>query len=424
MATFSCLQGVRVATWLKTAFVSVFFFGAIASAAEPIKIGVIAPAAHIIGRSIFQGAELAADEINQQGGIDGRQIELYPYDVKGSPTDAVRAFQRLGQRDKVDAVVGTFISEVSLALAPWSARMKLPFFVTGSAAPEITKRVHDDYDRYKYLFHHYENSIFIAESVCDSSKPIFVDGLGYKKAVILSEEAAWTTPVDETYLKCLPEAGLEVVDHIRFSPQTQDFSPLFNRIEKTNADVIITAMAHVGVAPVVQWKQNEVPVFMAGVSGQAGSSSFWDNTNKAADGVITLSAGAGGAALSPKTPEFYKTYIARFNEEPAYASYTTYDSIYTLKAAFESAESDDVDDLVAALEKTDLEGVLGRVQFYGKDHQHAHGLKYGKGLVTGLAFQWQSDGKGGGKQVVLWPEEVAKGELQVPGFVKPGKSKN
>jgi len=421
---WSYLRAIRFDVLLKTTLVTTFAMGAIASANEPIKIGVIAPAAHIIGRSIFQGAEMAADEINQAGGVNGRQIELYPYDAKGSPTDAVRAFQRLGQRDQVHAVVGTFISEVSLALAPWSARMKLPFLVTGSAAPEITKRVHDDYDSYKYLFHHYENSIFIAESVCDSSKPLFVDGLGYKTAVILSEEAAWTTPVDETYLKCLPEIGLEIVDHIRFSPQTQDFSPLFNRIERTNADLIITAMAHVGVSPVVQWKQNEVPVFLAGVSGQAGSSSFWDNTNKAADGVITLSAGAGGAALSPKTPKFYQAYIDRFKEEPAYASYTTYDSVYTLKAAFEKANSNDADDLVAAIEETDMEGVLGQVQFYPKGHQHAHGLKYGKGLVTGLAFQWQSDGKGGGKQVVLWPEEVAQGELQVPSFVKSGKGKN
>lgn len=414
----------RVTFLLLITMLSGFLLIGSASAAEPVKIGVIAPAAHIAGRAIFQGAKLAADEINKDGGIDGRQIKLFEYDNKGSATDSVRAFQRAVQQDGIQTMTGVFLSEVALALAPWSARLQTPLIVTGAASTEISERVHENYDQYKYIFHGYNNSVFLAEAVCDSSKALLVDKLGYKTAVILSEEAAWTKPVDQVYNKCLPEAGLEVVDHIRFSPETQDFSPIFNRIEKSKADVIMSAIAHVGVAPTVQWRQKEVPAFLAGISGQAGSTSFWNNTNKATEGVITISAGAAGAALSPSTPAFYKNYMARFKEEPAYDAYTTYDAIYTLKAAIESADSDDADDLVAALEKTDIDGVQGHLQFYGKDDPYTHGLKYGPDNVTGVAFQWQSDGKGGGKQVVLWPEKVANGEIQVPDFVKAGANKN
>ena len=69
--------------------------------------------------------------------------------------------------------------------------------------------------------------------------------------------------------------------------------------------------------------------------------------------------------------------------------------------------------MVEALEKTDWEGTIGRIQFYGKDDQFTHSIKYGKGLITGLMLQWQD-----GKQVSVWPKEVAKGQLKFPSFIK------
>ena len=81
--------------------------------------------------------------------------------------------------------------------------------------------------------------------------------------------------------------------------------------------------------------------------------------------------------------------------------------------AIKRAGSTDADKMVEALEKTDWEGTIGRVQFYGKDDQFTHGLKYGKGLITGLLMQWQD-----GAQVAVWPKEVAKSDLKFPDFIK------
>ena len=77
------------------------------------------------------------------------------------------------------------------------------------------------------------------------------------------------------------------------------------------------------------------------------------------------------------------------------------------------AGSTDADKMVEALEKTDWEGTIGRIQFYGKDDPFTHSIKYGKGLITGLMLQWQD-----GKQVSVWPKEVAKGQLKFPSFIK------
>ena len=70
--------------------------------------------------------------------------------------------------------------------------------------------------------------------------------------------------------------------------------------------------------------------------------------------------------------------------------------------------------MVAELEKTDYVGTIGRIQFYGRDDQFTHGLKYGPDNVSGMVFQWQD-----GKQVTVWPAKIAEGKLKYPSFSRP-----
>src|SRR4051794_16120132 len=96
----------------------------------------------------------------------------------------------------------------------------------------------------------------------------------------MSEDAACTKPLDISYEECLPKIWLKVLDHIRFSPDTTDFTPIFNKIEGAKPDVIITGISHVGVQPTVQWKNQQVPIPMLGISSQATNSTFSKDTMK------------------------------------------------------------------------------------------------------------------------------------------------
>jgi branched-chain amino acid transport system substrate-binding protein len=384
-----------------------------AMAADPIKIGVIAEAQAIAGASIPQAAQLAADEINAQGGIDGRKIEIVSYDNHSSSADSVRAFQRAVNEDKVNAVIASYISEVVLALEPWASRLKTPFVTPGAASNEISKSVHADYEKNKYTFHGYLTSAALAMSVCDAAKALLVDQKHMKTAVIMSEDAAWTKPLDVGYEECLPKIGLKVLDHIRFSPDTTDFTPIFNKIEGSKPDVIITGISHVGVQPTVQWKNQQVPIAMFGISSQATNETFGKDTNDAAEGVLYQGVSGPNVAVTPKSVPFAEGFKKKYGNYPSYAGYTAYDEVYYIADAVKRAGSTDADKLVDALEKTDWEGTIGRVQFYGKDDPFTHSIKYGKGLITGLMLQWQD-----GKQVSVWPKEIAKSELKFPSFVK------
>ncbi|MGY3235105.1 branched-chain amino acid transport system substrate-binding protein [Bradyrhizobium sp. USDA 4472] len=384
-----------------------------AFAADPIKIGVIAEAQAIAGASIPQAAQLAAEEINAAGGVDGRKIEIIGYDNHSSSADSVRAFQRAVNEDKVNAVIASYISEVVLALEPWAARLKTPFVTPGAASNEISKSVHADYEKNKYTFHGYLTSAALALSVCDGAKDLLVDKLHMKTAVIMSEDAAWTKPLDIGYEECLPKIGLKVLDHIRFSPDTTDFTPIFNKIEGSKPDVIITGISHVGVQPTVQWKNQQVPIPMFGISSQATNETFAKDTNQAAEGVLYQGVSGPGVAVTPKSVPFAENFKKKFGNYPSYAGYTAYDEVYYLADAVKRAGSTDADKLVDALEKTDWEGTIGRVQFYGKDDPFTHSIKYGKGLITGLMLQWQD-----GKQIAVWPKDVAKTEIKFPSFIK------
>src|ERR1700675_2675390 len=382
-----------------------------AQSKEPIRIGIIAEESAIGGVGIVNGARLAVDAINAAGGIDGRKLEIMQYDDHSSAADAVRAFQRAVSQDKVVAVIGTYISEVALALEPWAARTHVPFITTGCARKEISRQIPEDYDKNKYTFHEYMTSAFIADSICDSVKDLLQRKYSIKSAGGLSEDAAGTTPLQTQHLVCLPKIGVKVLDHIRFSPDTSDFTPLYNKIEGEKPDVIVTGISHSGVQPTVQWAQQQVPIPMIGMSSQATSGTFWKDTNGAAAGIVTFSVAAEGANLSAKTQPFINDYIKRFGEAPNYTAYTTHDGVNVLVQAIKRAGSTDGEKLVAALEQTDYVGTIGRVQFYGRDSQFTHAMKYGPEYVTGIMLQWQN-----AKQVTLWPKASPETKFSFPAF--------
>ena len=384
----------------------------------PIKIGVIAENQAVAGSSIPQAAQLAADEINAKGGIGGRKIQLVSYDDHSSSAEAVRAFQRAVNEDHVNAVIASYASEVVLALEPWAARLKTVMITPGAASDVITENIAKNYEANKYTFHGYLTSGSLARLVCASAKDMMVDAYKMKTAVVMSEDAAWTKPLDAGYLKCLPEIGLKVLDEVRFSPNTTDFTPIFNKIEGLKPDVIITGISHVGVQPTVQWKSQQVPIPMFGISSQATNSTFWKDTNGAADGVLFQAVSGPGVAVTPKTLPFVDAFQKKFGNAPSYAGYTAYDEVYMIAEAVKRAGSMDEAKLVTAMEATDYVGTIGRIEFLPKSDPHVHGLRIGKGYITGLFLQWQD-----GKQVNLWPADLANGKIKFPAFVKVGSAK-
>jgi branched-chain amino acid transport system substrate-binding protein len=84
-----------------------------------------------------------------------------------------------------------------------------------------------------------------------------------------------------------------------------------------------------------------------------------------------------------------------------------------LAAAMQHAHSTNPDKIVAEMEKTNMEGTLGQLAFYGRNDTYTHALKYGPKYITGTFMQWQD-----GKQVCVWPENKCPNKMVFPSFVK------
>ena len=105
--------------------------------------------------------------------------------------------------------------------------------------------------------------------------------------------------------------------------------------------------------------------------------------------------------MTPKSIPFAEGFKKKFGNYPSYAGYTSYDEVYYIADAVKRGGSTDADKLVDALEKTDWEGTIGRIQFYGRQDEFTHSIKYGKGLITGLMLQWQDGNLRAGHALLL-----------------------
>ena len=123
--------------------------------------------------------------------------------------------------------------------------------------------------------------------------------------------------------------------------------------------------------------------------------------------------------MTPKTLPFVDEFVKKYGNTPSYCGYTAYDDVYIIADAVKRAGSVDGDKLVAAMEATDYVSTIGRVQFLPQGDPHVHGLRTGEGFITGLFLQWQN-----GKQINMWPPDLANGKLQFPPFIKIGATGN
>jgi branched-chain amino acid transport system substrate-binding protein len=181
--------------------------------------------------------------------------------------------------------------------------------------------------------------------------------------------------------------------------------------------VMVTGISHVGVQPTVQWASKQVPIPMIGIASQATNATFWKETNGAAEGVLFMMFAGPESAITPKTVPFANAFKAKFGNFPSYAGYTAYDDVYMIADAVKRAGSTDADKIVDAMEKTDMDGTLGHLAFYGKDEEFPHALKTGPGFIEGLMLQWHD-----GKQVTVWPSKLETGKLSFPSFIKLGSN--
>jgi branched-chain amino acid transport system substrate-binding protein len=383
-----------------------------AQAADVIKIGVIGPMNFMQGKGHWNGATMAAEEINAKGGVKvGKKkmkIELVKADSNEfiNITDAANAMERLMTQDKVDFVVGGFRTEAVLAMQDIAMDHKKIFLDCGAASPELCKKVAEDYKRYKYFFRDTPfNSIFLVKTTfihLATVGAILKETLNLPKVKVafVGEKAEWVEPMIKLTEDTVPKMGMELVGIWRPSDKATDVSAELSAVQRSGAQIIFTMFsASAGITFARQAGELKVPAMQVGINVEAQKDGFWQATQGMGNYVMTLNTFARGVDFNETSKPFIDTYVKRFGETPTYTA-DTYAAIkYTLVPAIEKTGTLNADKLVAYIENDVHEAPAGTIA-YLKDAEGRplHDIKWGPGFTTGVGVQWQD-----GELKGVWP---------------------
>jgi branched-chain amino acid transport system substrate-binding protein len=377
-----------------------------------IKIGVIGPMQFSHGQGHWNGAIMAAEEVNAAGGVQvgnrKMRIELVKADSNEfiSLEDAAKAMGKLVREDRVHFVVGGFRTEAVLAMQDISMDAKTLFLGVGAAHPELTNRVVRDYDRYKYFFRVSPfNSIYLIRTSFIQMRTVATVlrrqlGIERLKVAIVAEKAMWNEPMVSAAEAYIPRMGMEVVGVWRPESRATDVSPELREIQRSGAHMMFTLFsAPVGTTFVRQAGELKIPAAMVGINVEGQKDGFWEATGGMAEYMMTSTTFARGVETNELTRPFVEAYVQRFGETPVMTAATHGAIKYMLMPAIEAAGSLEADKLIPYFQNNVHMMPTGNSAFL-RDEQgrHTHDLAWGPGYQTSIAIQWQK-----GKMVAVWP---------------------
>jgi branched-chain amino acid transport system substrate-binding protein len=398
------------------------------AAEKPIVIGAPLSTAFLYGWDAERAIKLAVEEINAKGGVTVGKVKR-PFKVEamdtrdlepGVPTsDALLVLEKLILEKNADFIVGGPVrSEAALAAMDLLSKYKkVSILTTGALTPAYHKRIEAEYDKFKYCF---RISGEVAWMVVGEFIPCLMDikaKHNLSKLFIMIQDVAHARAGGDLVSKLATEKGWEVLGKEVYPTGTTDFSVGLLKAKKENAQVILIWMDMPETSILLkQWYDMKVPAIPYGtIISAAEEPGFWKATEGKGEYCMASVVNAGNAPskATPWTMKFVEAYEKRWKVEPeGYGTSSSYMAVYTLKDAIERAGSLDSNAMVAALEKTDLMGVYGRIKFNPKNHQVIPSVDPNEGAV-GTIFQWQK-----GKRVVVFPPKIAMGEVKLPPWMK------
>jgi len=290
-----------------------------AIAAEKVRIGALFPFSGplaLLGQESFNGATIAADMVNEKGGIWGKEIEW----VKGDGVDPKKAMtecERLISVQGLKLIFGTYSSSRSYAASEVAERNKVIYWEQGAIADPITER------GFKYLFRTCPRASQFGIMAVDFAMEVVAPKLGMDpmemKVAIMFEDSLYGTTVGSSAAKHAMEVGMKVVGTDSYSLKIVDLNPVVMRFKAREADVIIaTSYLTDGLLFWRQAREGDLNVKAFIGTGACHGMPEWAETfGDEANYIFNIdpAIGINPEVLSPKTREVLKEFQERFNKK-------------------------------------------------------------------------------------------------------------
>lgn len=323
------------------------------SQASVIKIGLMGPLtgdAAIYGISPKKGAELAIDEINANGGINGKKLELIAEDSKCDPKEAVNAINKLVNVDEVKFIVGGMCSSETLAAASIAESNKVIMVSPVSTNYKVSQAG-------EYIFRTVASDALQGKKAAE-----LVYQKGFRKAAILYISTNDYGPgLEKVFKEEFTKLGGQVLISEGHAAGDSDFRTQLTKIKAANPDVLfIPSQMPENSLAVKQAKELGIACQIIGTETMQ-DEKFTQTVDEAANGIIFTSfaeyKGSQADAFSAK-------FKAKFGEEKAIYSDYAYDAVYALEKAMAACKNpEDSVCVKAELYKTSFIGATGSVGF-------------------------------------------------------------
>ena len=337
-----------------------------------------------------KGMDLALAEINAAGGVLGRPLEIVVRDDNGNPGDAVRAAEELLSREKVVMLVGTFASNVGLAVADLAKQRKVPFL---ASEPLTDKIVWENGNRYTFRLRastYMQTAMLVPEAA----------KLGKKRWAIVYPNYEYGQSATAAFKQQMigqQSGGIEFVEYAVPLGKI-DAGPVVQALLDAQPDAIFSSLFAADLARFV--REGEVrglfkgrPVFNL----LGGEPDYLDPLKEEAPVGWWVTGYPWYAIDTPAHKRFRDAYQAKFNDYPRLGSVVGYSTVKAAVAAIRKAGSTEPAKLAAALKGLDVDTPIGRVNFRALDHQSTMGAYVGKTAVRdgkGVMVDWRyADGK-------------------------------
>ncbi len=361
-------------------------------AQQPIRIGASISMTGTYAKPGVYGREgylLCQKHVNEQGGVLGRKIEFVIYDDRSDPQTAVRLYEKLITEDKVEVVMGPYSSPITEAVANVTEKYGRIMMAPLAATTSIWEKGR------KYLF------------MTVSPSEVYLEGLidlaarnGLKTIALINEDTLFPKAAVKGAIELAREKGLEVVFQEAYPKGHTDFSAILTKIKAARPDVLGAATFFDDVVAITrQMKELDVNVKMFGSTVGGDLPEFYKLLGKTAEFVYGASQWEAGLPY-PGAQEFGQAYQKEFSRPPSYHSATSYAGCQIFVEAARRAGSLDSEKIRDELLRLRTKTAFGD---YAVDER---GFQLGHKMVT---IQWQD-----GKQVVVWPDEVAAGKPRFP----------
>ncbi|MCK9686179.1 ABC transporter substrate-binding protein [Scleromatobacter humisilvae] len=349
----------RIARFSAVALAAALSLGS-ALAAEPIKIGVaeaLSGGAAQYGISIRNGFQMAAEEINAAGGINGRQIEMVIEDEQGKKDEAINAFKKLIFQDKALMLFGPTLSNSAAAADPIAQAAHIVVFGTSNTADGITTIG----DRV------FRNSVTEADVLPVTIKVAAKVAKIKKVAVLYGNDDVFTKSGYDAFKKALDDQKMPVTTTETFAKGDVDFKAQLTKIKATNPDaIVLSALIAEGAPIMVQARQLGMNLPFIGGNGM-NSVKVFDLAKGASDGLWVGSPWS----IENRTPannSFIIAYTKKYSAPPDQFAAQAYDAMHIASEALKKVKlsgdlAKDREAVQAALPAVKWTGATGAFAF-------------------------------------------------------------